>query len=181
MSKPIVGGDGPTPVANTDSTVRVRVYDSEADTAKDAFFFKVPKTSIDNGDLANLHKIMTNVGAQREYALLHFCNKDGAIVDDTWTVKEHLESIVEDPVPPPNTIPDKGDNDSKFDNFTWKADAFDGDRQYPADLREKEWGIVAHNNSLFYGVKIIRGSSEDGKVPIRGIDRAKLPGEDSLS
>ncbi|KAK8079685.1 hypothetical protein PG997_007503 [Apiospora hydei] len=200
MSKPVVGEDGPTPVVNTDTTVRVRVYDSEADTTKDAFFFKVPKTSIDNGDLANLHKIMTNVRAQREYALLHFCNKDGAIVDDTWTVKEYLESIVEvkptsgqildvflkkatkrtyGSIKPPDWDPgyplNKGDNDSKFDNFNWKADAFDGDRKYPADLREKEWVIVAHNNSLFYGLTIIRGSSEDGKVPIRGIDRAKLP------
>ncbi|KAK8050934.1 hypothetical protein PG993_002319 [Apiospora rasikravindrae] len=170
MSKPVLGDDDPTPVVNTDSN-----YTPDADLSS---------------------------------ALLHFCNKDGAIVDDSWTIKEYLRSIVEaeptsgqildvflkkaikrtngikppdwdpgypDSAPPPNTNPGNGDNTSNWDNSAWRADAFAGDRKYPADLREKEWAIVAHNNSLFYGLTIIRGSSEDGKVPIKGIDRAKLP------
>lgn len=45
--------------------------------------------------------------------------------------------------------------------------------------------MVAQNNSLLYGFTIIRGSPErdaeqskkDGKIPISGMQRAKLPGE----
>lgn len=45
--------------------------------------------------------------------------------------------------------------------------------------------MVAQNNSLLYGFTIIRGCPEKdpehpkggGKVPIRGIERARLPGE----
>ncbi|KAK7981461.1 hypothetical protein PG996_009153 [Apiospora saccharicola] len=177
-------GDGETP-AETGTTLRVRLYDGESATITDAFFLKVPTASIDDGDLLDLRAEMAGSKAHREYALLRFCDNNGATVEDHWTAKEYLESIVE--VEPQGTTIQTVFL-KKATRRTPVGRTFPSSDQkrctrHPADLRENEWAMLAQSNSLLYGFTITRGSPEkdaehprkDGKFSIRGIERAKLP------
>ncbi|KAK8127324.1 hypothetical protein PG984_008432 [Apiospora sp. TS-2023a] len=173
-------GDGETP-ADTGTTLRVRLYDGESATITDAFFLKVPTASIDDGDLLDIRAEIAGSKAHREYALLRFCDKNGATVEDHWTAKEYLESIVE--VEPQGTTIQTVFL-KKATRRTPVGRIFpSSDQKHPADLRENEWAMLAQSNSLLYGFTIVRGSPEkdaehpkkDGKISIRGIERAKLP------
>lgn len=48
--------------------------------------------------------------------------------------------------------------------------------RYPAELEEKEWASIAENNSLCYGLRIVRRKM-DGKTVVAGIERARFPGQ----
>lgn len=48
--------------------------------------------------------------------------------------------------------------------------------RYPAELEEKEWAAIAENNSLCYGLRVVR-RKENGVTVIAGIERARYPGK----
>ncbi|KAK6815661.1 hypothetical protein PG987_016665 [Apiospora arundinis] len=46
--------------------------------------------------------------------------------------------------------------------------------KYPAELDEQDWSILVENNSLCYGIQVIRRKKDDKTVAV-GVERARLP------
>ncbi|KAL7791993.1 hypothetical protein V8C37DRAFT_381249 [Trichoderma ceciliae] len=62
---------------------------------KQIFMSKLARSDVEGKRLANLRDIMTASRDKKEYAALNFCTKDGAVVDDDWTIKDYLADVEE--------------------------------------------------------------------------------------
>ncbi|KAI4591582.1 hypothetical protein KJ359_012797 [Pestalotiopsis sp. 9143b] len=135
---------------------------------------------------------------RKEFVLLNFCSKKGAIVPDNYAIKDYLQQCLEDEKPSEGTINlylqkvfetktqlDEGrlsdvvnvsrlaELKRKFDDTGFKL--LTGTYwKYPAELEEKEWAAIAENNSLCYGLRVVR-RKENGVTVVAGIERARYP------
>lgn len=189
--------NGETVPSGTPSEISARISLTDGKHIREAFYMKIPAMFPQTELLSSLRKLIAGTTDQKEFVSLDFCSKKGAIVPDDYSIKDYLQQCLEDESPKEGTIDlylkkvfveTKKDEarlsdvvnvsrlaelKHKFDETGFKL--LTGTYwKYPAELEEKEWASIAENNSLCYGLRIVRRKM-DGKTVVAGIERARFP------
>ncbi|KAK9781733.1 putative MACPF domain-containing protein [Seiridium cardinale] len=190
-------GNGQVTTKSSDENgISVRVNLSDGKNIYEAFYLKLPQ-EVSEQTLSTLRVLIAGSTDQKQYAALNFCSKKGAIVPDTYLIKEYLQECLENQPVKDNTVDmylKKASEGPKMET-PQSGPVYDASRlallkqhfdetafklltgtfyKYPADLEEKEWAAIAENNALCYGIRIVR-QKQNGSMVAVGVERARYP------
>ncbi|KAH8204208.1 hypothetical protein TruAng_001628 [Truncatella angustata] len=181
-------------ITNT-TTVSIAPQD-DGKIAKEVIYLKVTKQTIDAELLSALRILLAGNTEYKTFGLLKFCSVNGAVVPDTYTIKEYVTDCVKaDLTTSPVKIYLQAQQDpvqaeakqigqymdanklallkQHFDENAFKL-LTGTSAKYPAELEEQEWSVIADNNSLCYGISVIRRKEGNDTVAV-GVERARYP------
>ncbi|KAK6866421.1 hypothetical protein PG995_002949 [Apiospora arundinis] len=192
----------PAPTGQDESDATVKVSSVGGKEIKELAFLLVPKGTMEDPGctLASLREAMTKSMAFKDFARLSFCAQKGAIFADSYLLQAYLGHIREgSSQTSKDTIIDvylqKDVSDSTQTESTGFGRTIDAQKlaylkqsfdenafkiltgtaaKYTAELDEQDWSILVENNSLCYGIQVIRRKKDDKTVAV-GVERARLP------
>ncbi|KAH6646669.1 hypothetical protein BKA67DRAFT_649933 [Truncatella angustata] len=176
--------------------VSLQLYVTDGKIAKEVIYLKVTKQTIDSELLSALRILLAGNTEYKTFGLLKFCSVNGAVVPDTYTIKEYVTDCVKaDLTTSPVKIYLQAQQDpvqaeakqigqymdanklallkQHFDENAFKL-LTGTSAKYPAELEEQEWSVIADNNSLCYGISVIRRKEGNDTVAV-GVERARYP------